>query len=63
MKKEKPEFLPDTEHSGRDKAYIDVDRFINEGMGGGSVFDREESTNIPESDVIVDQEDPPHKSQ
>ena len=34
---------------GRDKAYLDIDRMINEGMSGGSVHSRHDSTNIEEA--------------
>ncbi|MBS4171873.1 hypothetical protein [Bacillus sp. FJAT-49736] len=53
-----PEFLPDTHYEGKDKAYLDVDRMINEGMSGGSVHMREDSTNIEEA-VDFFEENPP----
>ncbi|MBS4218139.1 hypothetical protein KHA96_07345 [Bacillus sp. FJAT-49711] len=43
------QFLPDTQNEGRDQFYVDVDRMINEGMSGGSVHMRADSTNIEES--------------
>ncbi|MGV3465094.1 MAG: hypothetical protein ACO1OT_07365 [Heyndrickxia sp.] len=53
-----PEFLPDTHNEGKDKAYLDVDRMVNEGMSGGSVHMRQDSTNIEEA-VDLFEEDPP----
>lgn len=61
MKKENnnDQFLPDTNYEGREKAFLDVDRFINEGMSGGSVHMRENATNIEEAIEITDYEEPP----
>jgi hypothetical protein len=61
MKKENKndQFLPDTNYEGREKAFMDVDRFINEGMSGGSVHMRETTTNIEEAIEITDYEAPP----
>ncbi|MCA1059640.1 hypothetical protein LCL96_11850 [Rossellomorea aquimaris] len=53
------QFLPDTNYEGREKAFLDVDRFINEGMSGGSVHMRENTTNIEEAIEITDYEEPP----
>ncbi len=53
------QFLPDTNYEGKQKAFLDVDRFINEGMCGGSVHMRAESTNIEEAVDIVEHEEPP----
>ncbi|WP_041088243.1 hypothetical protein [Jeotgalibacillus soli] len=53
-----PSFLPDTCHEGRDKACFDVDRFINEGMSGGSVHRRHHKANIEEA-MDLEQEAPP----
>ncbi|MFK4998241.1 hypothetical protein ACI2OX_15455 [Bacillus sp. N9] len=52
------QFLPDTMHEGRNEMYVDVDRMINEGMAGGSVFMREDYTNIEEA-IDFFREDPP----
>nr|WP_186328854.1 hypothetical protein [Bacillus sp. X1(2014)] len=47
-------------YEGRDKVFMDVDRMINEGMSGGSVHSRMESTNIEEArDLQVEQ--PPYE--
>jgi hypothetical protein len=60
MKKEnKNQFLPDTNYEGKEKAFLDVDRFINEGMSGGSVHMREDTTNIEQAIEITDHEEPP----
>ncbi|MCA0149105.1 MULTISPECIES: hypothetical protein [Rossellomorea] len=61
MKKENKndQFLPDTNYEGKEKAFLDVDRFINEGMSGGSVHMRENTTNIEEAIEITDYEEPP----
>lgn len=56
--KKDAQFLPDTTYEGRDQAYLDVDRMVNEGMSGGSVHMRDDSTNI-EQDVDLFEEDPP----
>ncbi|WP_044337809.1 hypothetical protein [Rossellomorea aquimaris] len=61
MKKDNKDdqFLPDTNYEGKEKAFLDVDRFINEGMSGGSVHMRENTTNIEEAVEITDYEEPP----
>ncbi|MEH7109901.1 MULTISPECIES: hypothetical protein [Bacillaceae] len=43
---------------GRDKAYIDIDRMINEGMSGGSVHARQETTNIEEARDLTEEQPP-----
>ncbi|MCA1061918.1 hypothetical protein QTG56_20505 [Rossellomorea sp. AcN35-11] len=53
------QFLPDTNYEGKEKAFLDVDRFINEGMSGGSVHMRENTTNIEEAVDITQYEEPP----
>ncbi|MED3780167.1 hypothetical protein P4560_06545 [Heyndrickxia sporothermodurans] len=57
-KKKDAEFLPDTHYEGKDNSYLDVDRMVNEGMSGGSVHMRADSTNI-EEEVDFFPEDPP----
>jgi hypothetical protein len=32
-----PEDNRDAEHEGREEAYMDIDRMVNEGLGGGQV--------------------------
>ncbi|WP_010171322.1 hypothetical protein [Bacillus coahuilensis] len=61
QKKTKNSFLPDTEYEGKEKAYLDEDRFINEGMAGGSVFRFDSHPNIDESLNILVEEEPPNK--
>ena len=56
------QFLPDTNYEGRGNLFLDVDRFINEGMSGGSVHMREDSTNIGEATLITDHQEPPAHS-
>ncbi|MBM7579841.1 hypothetical protein [Jeotgalibacillus terrae] len=51
-------FLPDTSYEGRDECAMDVDRFINEGMAGGSVFRYGLRTNIEEAREL-EPESPP----
>jgi hypothetical protein len=50
----------DLNHEGRDHVFLDVDRMINEGLSGGSVHMREDSTNIEEARNL-DQETPPNQ--
>jgi len=52
----------DSHHEGRDKVYLDIDRMINEGMSGGSVHMREETTNIEEARDLFE-EDPPYTAE
>lgn len=47
-------------YEGKDQAYLDIDRIINEGLSGGSVHSRHDTTNIEEARDLV-QEDPPAK--
>lgn len=39
----------DSLYEGRDKAFMDIDRMINEGLSGGAIHSREEATNIKEA--------------
>lgn len=50
----------DSSYEGRDTAYMDIDRMINEGMSGGSVHARHDTTNIEEARDLVE-ESPPHE--
>ncbi|HZG70767.1 MAG TPA: hypothetical protein VEY51_04445 [Chondromyces sp.] len=62
MNKKKETFntLPDTEYEGRNKAYIDIDRMINDGLSAGSVHMRsEENTSNIEETVLFTDEEPP----
>jgi hypothetical protein len=39
----------DSLYEGRDKAFMDIDRMMNEGLSGGSVHNREGAKNIEEA--------------
>ncbi|MEG9299008.1 hypothetical protein V6B33_21360 [Mangrovibacillus sp. Mu-81] len=56
------QFLPDTNYEGKGSLFLDVDRFINEGLSGGSVHMRDDTTNIGEATLITDHEEPPAHS-
>ncbi|MGF2615218.1 hypothetical protein FZC84_09965 [Rossellomorea vietnamensis] len=56
--KKAAEFTSDTHYEGKKKAYLDVDRIVNEGLSGGSVHMREESSNIEQSMDLVKEEPP-----
>ena len=58
-KKDSAKFNKDLHHEGKDRVFLDVDRMINEGMSGGSVHMRAESTNIEEARDLHEEE-PPH---
>ncbi|TDL35407.1 hypothetical protein E2R51_06770 [Jeotgalibacillus sp. S-D1] len=57
----KPSFLPDSCQEGRDKVCMDIDRFINEGMAGGTVHRFHHTPNIEEARDL-EQETPPNGS-
>lgn len=46
---------------GRDVAYMDIDRMINEGLAGGNVYSRHDTTNIEEA-LDLFKEEPPFES-
>ncbi|WP_420489328.1 hypothetical protein [Neobacillus niacini] len=48
----------DLQYEGKDKVYLDIDRMINEGMSGGSVHSRHDSTNIEEARNLTEEEPP-----
>ncbi|HEY8342333.1 MAG TPA: hypothetical protein VIK75_04880 [Calditerricola sp.] len=56
--KRKPDSLQasDVDHEGRDRYFLDVDRMINEGLGGGMVSSH--GGRIEDSRLLQD-EDPP----
>jgi hypothetical protein len=58
MDKEKFNKNSDSLYEGRDKAYMDIDRMINEGMAGGNVHARPDSTNIEEARDLVEEQPP-----
>ncbi|MFJ7728014.1 hypothetical protein ACIQXV_17940 [Neobacillus sp. NPDC097160] len=43
---------------GREMAYMDIDRMINEGMSGGSVHARHDTTNIEEARDLIEEQPP-----
>ncbi|TWD93583.1 hypothetical protein FB550_11420 [Neobacillus bataviensis] len=45
-------------YEGRDKAYVDVDRMINEGLSGGSVHARQDAANIEEAHDLPKEQPP-----
>jgi hypothetical protein len=49
-------------YEGKEEKYLDIDRIINEGLSGGSVHARNESTNIEEARDFVEEE-PPYRSE
>lgn len=51
-------FCEDTPNEGREKAWLDVDRMINEGMAGGTVQQYGKHCNIAES-IDLKEESPP----
>lgn len=52
------QFAEDLQNEGRDKAYVDVDRMINEGMAGGHVFRLDSTPNIEESRDLYPEDRP-----
>ncbi len=59
MEKDKSaKFEEDLEYEGKDKVFLDVDRIINEGMSGGSVHMRDNTTNIEESRELTEEDSP-----
>lgn len=47
-----------SQYEGRDKAFMDIDRMVNEGMAGGNVHNRHETTNIEEARDLVEEQPP-----
>lgn len=58
MKEKKNKFKSDLPSEGKDEVYLDVDRIINEGLSGGSVHMREDSTNIEQAREMSEEEPP-----
>ncbi|MCM3707170.1 MULTISPECIES: hypothetical protein [Cytobacillus] len=48
----------DVQYEGRDKAYMDIDRIINEGLSGGSVHGRGDDVNIEQARELNEEEPP-----
>ncbi|CAM3514517.1 hypothetical protein [Cytobacillus oceanisediminis] len=62
MDKDKNRQVPeDLGNEGRDKAYVDIDRIINEGLSGGSVHGRGDEVNIEQAREFHEEE-PPYKA-
>jgi hypothetical protein len=55
---EKKKQSAEPHYEGREEYYMDIDRFINEGMAGGSVFERDNYTNIEEARELTKEEPP-----
>ncbi|MFD1707312.1 hypothetical protein ACFSCZ_11280 [Siminovitchia sediminis] len=60
-KQSKGQHLPDSQNEGRDRYFMDVDRMINEGMAGGYVFMRDDTTNIEQTTDFIPEDDPTTK--
>ncbi|MBN8198982.1 MULTISPECIES: hypothetical protein [Bacillaceae] len=52
----------DMTYEGRDKAYMDIDRIINEGLSGGSVHGRGDDVNIEQARELH-KEEPPYEAE
>ncbi|MFD1739089.1 hypothetical protein ACFSCX_21500 [Bacillus salitolerans] len=61
MDKRTEAFKEDLLNEGKEAAYLDVDRMINEGLSGGSVHKRDDSANIEQS-IQLPKEAPPRKN-
>jgi hypothetical protein len=48
----------DLQFEGKDKVFLDIDRIINEGLSGGSVHSRHDTTNIEEARDLTEEEPP-----
>jgi hypothetical protein len=48
----------DLQYEGKDKVFLDIDRIINEGLSGGSVHSRHDTTNIEEARNLKEEEPP-----
>ncbi|SFA80199.1 MULTISPECIES: hypothetical protein [unclassified Bacillus (in: firmicutes)] len=62
MKEKKQSSQKESCYEGRDLAYMDIDRMINEGMSGGTVHMRHDSVNIEEARDLYEEE-PPYQSE
>lgn len=54
----KREFYDDLDHQGREKVSLDVDRYINEGLAGGTVYRYGDLTNIEQARNLDEEEKP-----
>ena len=48
----------DLSYEGKDQVYLDIDRIINEGLSGGSIHRRNDTTNIEEARELTVEEPP-----
>jgi hypothetical protein len=60
VKEKRKATQPDLINDGKDKAFLDIDRMINEGLSGGTVHMRDGTTNIEEAREL-EKEEPPHR--
>lgn len=51
----------ETDYEGRKKLYLDIDRMINEGMGGGTIAHEYDLKQISYSTEVGEEEEPPIK--
>jgi hypothetical protein len=58
MKKNDDAVKQDLDYEGKNEAFLDIDRIINEGLSGGSVHMREDATNIEEARDLEQEERP-----
>ena len=58
MKKNDDAVKQDLDYEGKNEAFLDIDRMINEGLSGGSVHMREDTTNIEEARDLEQEERP-----
>ena len=58
MKKNDDAVKQDLDYEGKTEAFLDIDRMINEGLSGGSVHMREDTTNIEEARDLEQEERP-----
>jgi hypothetical protein len=58
MKKNDDAVKQDLDYEGKNEAFLDIDRMINEGLSGGSVHMREDATNIEEARDLEQEERP-----
>lgn len=59
--KNNKDFKEDSHFEGKEKAYLDIDRMINEGLSGGSVEMIDNETNIEEARDL-ESENPPNNT-
>lgn len=58
LDKEKITFLKDTEYDGKDSVFLDIDRYINEGLAGGNVYEAADTLNIEQAHDFYDETKP-----